>query len=228
MQFFLAIAVAQQAAIVNPEEMDISLSQAVCDSTLSVRAELAYARGLYQSAKDLAERIESPTQKDLLFLGQCCHVLAQSYAARGYFARVTDAEYLPLAQLGLAELYCGDIADPDSCARYIELVEQMDYLDRFVELSIPGGNVPPVRDTIEETSGRWALQFGAFSMMSLAEKMAVKVKGEGLKTWIVPVEQGGDTLYLVYGGSFATKAEAAARADALAKEFACKVTPMPE
>ncbi len=213
---------------INADSLETELSYVEGDSALSARAELAYARGLYHASKDLLERIKSPMQADLLLLGLNCHILAKPYAARGYLAQIVAPEYLPLAMLGLAELYCGDIADPDSCARYIEIVEQMDYLGRFVELRMPDGSEPSEMDTATTITGPWTLQFGAFAMRSLAEKMAVKVHQEGIVAIIVPQERDDGTLYFVYGGSFLTKAEAAAQADALAKEFVCKVVQMPE
>ncbi|MCK5832593.1 hypothetical protein KAH81_02885, partial [bacterium] len=107
------------AVSINPESLDVTLSEMESDSTLAIRARLAYARGLYHSTKDLTERISEPTQSDKLLLGQCCHVLAQPHAARGYFSSITDLELIPLALLGLAELYCGDIPDIDSCMKYV-------------------------------------------------------------------------------------------------------------
>ncbi len=214
---------------VNPESLEIALAEHDSDSSLSVRARLAYARGLYHSAKDLAERISEPSQSDILMLGQCCHILAQPHAARGYFSRITDPDISPLATLGLAELYCGDIADRDSCQKYIGLISGMDYLSRYVSLALPNGDAS--ESAVEETDehfGSWTLQFGAFEMESLARQMAVKVKQEGLRTWITPIISEGKTMFYIFGGEFATKGEAAAQADAMAREFECQVVEMPE
>jgi|GEM_PF-2546995 len=213
---------------VNPESLEVALAELDSDSTLAVRARLAYARGLYHSAKDLAERISSPTQADILLLGQCCHVLAQPHAARGYFSRVTDPGHLPIALLGLAELYCLYIPDADSCERYIDIVDGMGYLSRFVMLDMPVGDVEIEIEPEEVHLGAWTLQFGAFQMETLAQQLAVKVRKEGLRTWIVPVEVEEITMFYVFGGEFATKGEAAAQADALAREFECRVVEMPE
>ena len=216
------------AVPVNPDSADAELATMEGDSALALRAEMAYARGLYHTAKDLAERIEDPTQENLLLLGQCHHVLARPHAARGYFSRITDPDLRPVAALGLAELYCGDLADADSCAQYRRIVSEMDYLSRFVELTMPGGSAESIDSVAaEEPGGAWTLQFGAFSMESLARQLAIKIRREGLKPVIVPREDSGDTLYIVYGGNFTTKGEAAARADAMAKEFACKVVEKP-
>ncbi len=223
-----AIALAAPVAV-NPESLDNAMAEIEGDSTLSVRAQLAYARGLYHSAKDLAERIENPTQADLLLLGQCCHVLARPHAARAYFSRIDDQKLKPMALLGLAELYCGDIADPDSCRYYMNIVDEMEYLGRFVELTMPQEDAKHQPALEEEVLGPWTLQFGAFEMKSLAQQMAIKVRKEGIRVLIVPeIGIGGKEMFFVYGGDFATKGEAAARSDALAREFECRVTNMPK
>jgi len=225
---FFATIVFADANIVYPESLETALSGQVNDSTLYLRAQLAYSRGLYQTALDIADRIGSPGEDVLLLQGQCSHVLAKPHAARGYFAMITRDDLLPLAQIGLAEIYCWDIVDPDSCALYMILTKNMDYLSRFVELDIPMGtdSVAAVADTGEPVTG-WTLQFGAFGLRSLAEQMAVKVRSEGLQVLIVPGERDGNELYFVYGGVFATKGEAAARADALAGEFVCNIVEYP-
>ena len=232
-RFFWIIALSVAAAAiaapvaVNPESLENALASTSGDSALSMRAQLAYARGLYHFAKELAERIDEPKQSDILLLGQCCHVLAEPFAARGYFSQIDDPALQPVALLGLAELYCGDIADSDSCEHYMEIVDGMDYLKRFVELTLPQGEAVP-RSEEERVAGPWTLQFGAFKMQSLAQQMAIKVRKEGLRVRIVPKESDEGTLFFVYGGDFATKGEAAARSDALAKEFVCRVVEMPK
>ncbi len=218
-----------EAAVVYPESLETVLASMDSDSALELRAELAYSRGLYQTARDLAERVGNSSQKAFFILGQCNHVLAKPYAARGFFAMIDDSFYLPLARLGLAEIYCYDVIDGDSCRKYMALTEEMDYLGRYVELRMPDSLAPEaIVDGIDSTAGAWTLQFGAFGMRSLAEQMAIKVRGEGIRSWIVPIEREGKKLFFVYGGTFVTKGEAAARADALAKEFATKVVGMPE
>jgi len=223
----IALFCAGEAKEIYPDSLDDLLGAEKTDSALSIRAELAYARGLYQAANDLASRIDKPSQKDLFILGQTCYVLAESHAARGYFARIDDPEYLPLALLGLAELYCGDIADEDSCIRYKAIIKNMDYLSRYVRLEIPGEGNKEIEESESMIEGQWTLQFGAFKMKSLAEQMAVKVKKEGIFTWIIPRDLDGEILYFVYGGNFDNKEDAQARADALAKEFACDAVMMP-
>ncbi len=213
---------------VSPESLDTELSRSVNDSTLFVRAQLAYSRGLYQNAFDLAERIEQPTDRIFLMKGICSHILTRPHSARAFFARMGDPELLPLAQLGLSEIYCYSIPDPDSCDKYSSIVYGMPYLSRFVDLEYSEEGVSSDSTYNEEGAEGWTLQFGAFGIKSLAEQMAVKVRAEGLSPMIIPVEREGETLYFVYGGVFTTKGEAAARADALAGEMVTKVVELPE
>lgn len=225
---FSAVSLTAQAVAVSPESLDTELSHSISDSTLFIRAQLAYSRGLYQSAFDLAERITNPTDRVFLLQGKCAHILTKPHTARGYLANVTDPELLPMAQLGLAEIYCYDIIDPDSCERYSAIVSGMPYLSRFVDLERPSEVFDEIaEETAEEIPEGWTLQFGAFSARSLAEQMAIKVRGEGLTPFIVPEERGGELLFFVYGGQFVTKGEAAARADALAGELIAKVVEVP-
>ncbi len=225
---FAAITLIAEATSVSPESLDTELSKSINDSTLLVRAQLAYSRGLYQNAFDLADRIDSPSDRVYLIQGQCSHILAKPHTARGYFARVSAPELLPLAQLGLAEIYCYDVPDPDSCERYRAIVDGMDYLSRFVDLARPvEATTVDTLSVPEETPEGWTLQFGAFSMKSLADQMAVKVRAEGLTAFIVPMERDNKELFYVYGGQFTSKGEAAARADALAGEMAARVVELP-
>jgi len=226
--FFFVSVLSGYIPVVNPDSLDYYLSQIQSDSSLEVRAELAYARGLYHTAKDHLERIESPSQINSLMLGQCCYVLAESYAAKAYFTGVKDGQHNGLAILGLAELYCGDLADTDSCLNYKPIVERFDYLKRFIELGSPEGAAFIENDSTFTKPVGWTIQFGAFTMRSLAETLATKIRGEGLKVWIVPRGEGDDVMFIVYGGSFTDKKEAAARADALSKEYVCRVVEMPE
>lgn len=226
---FATIASMAEVTTVSPESLDTELSKSVSDSTLFVRAQLAYSRGLYQNAFDLADRIESPSDRVFLIQGECSHILAKPHTARGYFAKIRDPDLLPLAQLGLAEIYCYEVHDPDSCKKYRKIVEEMGYLSRFVDLSQPVEATPTDTSfTPSETPEGWTLQFGAFKMHSLAEQMAVKVRAEGLTPFIVPMERDSEKLFYVYGGQFTTKGEAAARADALAGEMVAKVVELPD
>jgi hypothetical protein len=212
---------------IDPDSLNDVLSADSTDSSLIIRAEIAYARGLYQASRDLLDRVKNPGQREILLRGQCSHILAESQRAMADFRLITDPDFQPMAILGIAELFCGDLPDPDSCARYSRLIAQMDYLKRFVELEIPKKGMPADKNVVKEPNDSipdgWTLQFGAFSMRSLAEKLSEKVRKEGLYSWI-DEEAGEDgILYLVFGGNFSTKNEASARADALAKEFTCKV-----
>lgn len=226
---FAAMTLTAQITSLSPESLDTELSKSISDSTLLIRAQLAYSRGLYKNAFDLADRIESPSDRVYLLQGQCSHILAKPHTARGYFAKVSDPELLPLAQLGLAELYCYDIPDPDSCERYRAIVDGMDYLSRFVDLTRPvEATTIDTFSVPEEIPEGWTLQFGAFSMKSLADQMAVKVRAEGLTAFIVPTERNSDKLFYVYGGQFTSKGEAAARADALAGEMVVNVVEIPD
>lgn len=213
------------AVPVNPDSLDEALSVDTSDSAMFIRAQLAYSRGLYQTAKELIERKKTHTRADLLMMGQCSHILAQALSARSFFLKANELNTDDLALLGLGELYCGDFPEKDSCAQYIKIIEKMSYLKRFVSLKIPEKNHderPPISEN-NFLPDAWTLQFGAFSMKSLAEKLSEKIKKEGIESWIFEQNNNGNITYFVYGGRFATKGEAAAQADALAKEYTCKV-----